>query len=167
MITQERFREILTPLMRVFAPLDQPQVDIYFDRLKWGDEGTFRLAVEKLLDTHKFKTFPLIEEFKEAIDHINTGSVEGSEDDYRFLDKCKCPKCDGEGRYLEYRDEYKKDLGWEHRNERNVHAIAVFCSCWFGQRIATAQGERHKRLQSKRKRNWIEPGENREGDAPF
>jgi hypothetical protein len=167
MISLDRFREIITPLMRVFASLDKEQLDVYFDRLKWGDEGTFRLAVEKLLDTHRFKAFPLIEEFKEAIDHINAGAVAGTEDDYSFLDKHKCPKCEGEGRCLVYLDEHGKEVGWDRRNERTIRIIARFCSCWFGRRIATVQGEHKKRIEAKKHKRWYEPGEDRDADAPF
>lgn len=167
MITKDRFTEIIAPLGKVFKPLDQLAFDVYFERLKWGDEGTFMLAAEKLLDTHRFLTFPLIEEFKEAIDKINLGSIAGTEEDYGRRDKNDCERCGGEGRYLEYRDEHKKDLGWEHRNERNVHEIAVFCSCWYGQHLAVVQGQGQKRLEEKRRKRWRDPGEDRDGDAPF
>ena len=153
--------------MRIFPALDQEQVNVYFERLKWGDEGTFRLAVEKLLDTHRFKTFPLPAEFKEAIDNINLGSVAGTEEDYGLRDKNNCERCGGEGRYLVYFDEHGNEVGWERRNERIVRAIARFCSCWFGQRIAVAQGQSQKRLEEKRKKRWREPGEDRDETTPF
>jgi hypothetical protein len=167
MITKDRFTEIIAPLGKVFKPLDQLAFDVYFERLKWGDEGTFMLAAEKLLDTHRFSTFQLIEEFKEAIDKINVGSIVGTEEDYGFRDKNQCAVCGGEGRYLVYLDEHKKEVGWELRNERTVRAIARFCSCWFGRRIAAAQGQGQKRLEEKRRKRWREPGEDRAGDAPF
>jgi hypothetical protein len=166
MISKDRFTEIIAPLGKVFKPLDQLAFDVYFERLKWGDEGTFRLAVEKLLDTHRFSTFPLIEEFKESIDHINLGSVAGTEEDYGLRDKNKCERCGGEGRYLVYLDEHGKEVGWERRSERTVRAIARFCSCWFGQRIAVAQGQNQKRIEEKRRKRWREPGEDRD-ETPF
>ena len=77
--------------------LENEQLDVYYQRFCRLANGTFEKAIDRLIDTHDWRSFPLIPEFNEAVKEVLDERTGATIDE---LDSMHCEKCNDLGRYI-------------------------------------------------------------------
>ena len=129
MINQIKFKSLIKDLGMMFVPLDEAQIDIYYDRLKNFDDAILEEAVKYLYDTHSYKRFPMIAEIRDAAFQAMRELPEPTIDEVG--NQFECEACHGIGRMVE---EVTENGGYFHSAEK-------FCICPKGQREKDRRAE--------------------------
>ena len=124
MISRELMRKTIKRLEQHFAPLTQHD-DEYIDKLEdyyrafeSTDEYLFSKGIDHLVDTHPYKSFPLIADVRDAIDFIRrTMTVYKPQE-------TGCASCRGEGQAIDPDD-----------------GLVKCCSCARGQSLRAARAK--------------------------
>ena len=135
------FNDILKPILTFLEkPKDKEQIDNLFDLFQSKPQTVLERAVNIIIETYPYKTFPTPHYFFKAIDEAQA--------EYNYLtrqptDEPECPVCYGMGIKLieSYCDFYGRN-----------HKFAVPCSCSAGQRMAHAwrqHDSKHKYFSAK------------------
>ena len=85
------FDRIIADLEAEYERLSDEKRKIHFERLMYYDPADLRQAVKVLLDTHTYKSFPSVAEFRAALDTIQKKSSAASLDD--LAERYPCSKC--------------------------------------------------------------------------
>jgi len=130
MMNREEFMEALEPMILIFPHTPGPeQLDVYFDFLKHSNILTFKRAISHIIKTHKYKSWPAIGSFTEAINDITLASPQPTIREIENRYDQKCSICE--------------NTGWE-PSERGGRFFAKYCSCPAGQALKRGHQKRKK-----------------------
>lgn len=141
-MTRQEFIDLLMLLAQAF-PGDRPTEElagIYFEDMARISPVTFRAAVERLIKTREYRTFPKFIEIQEAVKAVQVEAFQDSTEDQGRPQHCY--RCDDQGWLLIEK--------WE--GATRVEA-ATACTCHLGKTMAAAR--KRKRDQYLEGRNHV------------
>ena len=136
MMSETDFTEAIKPMTELYGPMDQPMLGVYYGILKKHNMNIFRKAVFNVLEFHKYKNWPPIGVFSEAIEDIKReSSVPTAKELKKRYDK-ECESCGNTGWKLT-----KKSI------KGTEYDYFIYCQCPVGQDMKAAheEGKRRKR----------------------
>lgn len=92
-LTPSEFERIIHDLEIETEKLSEERRNVHFERLMYYDPADLKQAIRILLDTHTYKSFPSVAEFRAALDTIQKKSSAASLDE--LAERYPCPKCHG------------------------------------------------------------------------
>jgi len=140
--------------------LDKSDYETYFRRFSRTPIDIFSVVIDWLIDHHERRSFPLMTDFKSALDEVLSKHNAAIASD---LDDIVCPRCNNYGRYVNA----------EFTFSGGIPNKETFCSCRHGQAAKAARllylkahGRGYTSIQPRQKQREREPGEDDEA-APF
>ncbi len=105
----------------------------YFEHLKFYSEEEMAKAVYTLVDSHRYRKFPLIRDIREVLDKVrfDAQSEPTAEEAAEYYDNAICAACGNTGFILKAVSPSEYKLGMS-------SATASFCTCRHGQKKRAA-----------------------------
>jgi len=121
MMNREEFKESLNPMAQAYGEMGKASFNIYYDILKKHNTNIFNKAVYNVLEFHKYKNWPPIGVFSEAIENIKRESSVPTVKELKKRYDYECPVC--------------LNMGWELTEKENGYKFAKYCQCETGQKM--------------------------------
>lgn len=138
-MTRQEFIDLLMLLAQAF-PGDRPTEElagIYFEDLNRVSPVTFRAAVERLIKTREYRTFPKFVEIQDAVKAVQIEAFRDSTEDQGRPRHCS--RCDDQGWIL----------GDVWKGAERIES-ATACTCPLGQEMARARKRKYDKFQQER-----------------
>ena len=142
MMNPEEFKECLDPMAQAYGSMNPGVFNIYYDILKKHSLNYFRKAVYTVLEFHKYKNWPPIGVFSEAIEDIKRDSSAPSADEVRKRYDIKCDSCNNIRWIMTQKPFHGKPYNY-----------LIYCQCPVGHNMKAAHEEGKRREYESRRKN--------------
>ncbi len=141
-----------------FKPIDERQKEMYLSHLKEYTRSEMERAVYTIIESHQYRSFPLIAEIRRVLDKIRFDSrAEPSDEDKRtYYDGIAwCASCGGTGWIL-------TDVPREKYTPGGSSCVASFCVCELGRKRSEGYAQYQAKKEMRKRQDYERRYENQE-----